>query len=189
MSDDEASRAADADERSPSKTRRKREMHERQDLGESLAALSPARLAALDLPERLVDAIVQVRGITRHEARRRQMQFIGRLMREVDPGPIAAALAAFDEAPRIEKARFAALEAWRDRLVADEAALADYLALHPGADAKTLRSLVQDARAERAAGRAPHRFRQLFRALKAQQDAAGTDEGDPSAGAATKDDA
>ncbi len=68
-------------------------MHELQDLGEALVALDPVRVAALDLPERLVDAIGQARTITKHEARRRQLQFIGRLMRDVDAQPIKEALA------------------------------------------------------------------------------------------------
>ena len=76
----------------PSKTRLKREMEALQDLGETLVGLDRSRLAELDLPERLVDAIELARGITRHEARRRQMQYVGRLMRDVDPAPIRAAL-------------------------------------------------------------------------------------------------
>jgi ribosome-associated protein len=76
----------------PSKTERKRAMHELQALGEELCAIDPARLAELALPESLADAIAEARNITRHEARRRQLQFIGRLMRDVDPEPIRAAL-------------------------------------------------------------------------------------------------
>ncbi|MDH4181880.1 MAG: DUF615 domain-containing protein, partial [Betaproteobacteria bacterium] len=75
-----------------SKTRRKQAMHDLQDLGEALVALDPKALAKLDLPERLADAVAQARGITRHEARRRQLQYVGRLMRDVDPAPIRAAL-------------------------------------------------------------------------------------------------
>src|SRR6476661_8880938 len=88
--------AADVDDPArdapPSKTRRKHEMHALQDLGEELVSLDPARLRSLDLPERLQDAVLLARTITRHEARRRQMQFIGRLMRDVDPAPLEAAL-------------------------------------------------------------------------------------------------
>src|SRR5438105_8186511 len=82
----------------PSKTRRKAEMHALQDLGEALVALSPARLARLSLPERLADAVVEARSITKWEARRRQMQFIGRLMRNVDAEPIRAHLAQWEGA-------------------------------------------------------------------------------------------
>ena len=70
-------------------------MHALQRLGEELVAIDPARVAELALPESLADAIERARGITQHEARRRQLQFIGRLMRDVDPEPIRAALARF----------------------------------------------------------------------------------------------
>jgi ribosome-associated protein len=152
----------------PSKTKRKNAMHDLQELGKSLVALDVRRLAEFDLPERLADAIRDARTITRHEARRRQMQYIGRLMRDVDPAPIAETLARLDEMPRAEKLRFAALEAWRDRLLDDDAALAEYLAAHPQATAFSaeLATLVRTARAERAAGAPPHKYRLLFRRLK-----------------------
>ena len=138
-------------------------MHALQDLGESLVALEPARLAEIDLPERLVDAIAQARAITKHEARRRQLQYVGRLMRDVDPEPIRAALERFESMPRAERARFAAAERWRDRLLAEEAAATEFVAAHPDVDAVALANLVREARAERASGRPPHRFRALFR--------------------------
>ena len=118
----------------PSKTRLKREMEALQALGETLVALDNARLAQLALPERLVDAITLARGITKHEARRRQMQYVGRLMRDVDPAPIRAALERWDSVPRAEKARFAALERWRERLLDDAASLDAFVAEHPAAD-------------------------------------------------------
>src|SRR3954453_7971311 len=113
-------RQSDADNGSspPSKSQRKRAMHDLQALGERLIALDPARLAQLELPERLADALVQARGITRHEARRRQMQFIGKLMRDVDPEPLKAALARWQQGPDADRARFAQLEQWRDRMLA-----------------------------------------------------------------------
>jgi len=138
-------------------------MHALQDLGESLVALEPAKLAELELPERLVDAISLARSITKHEARRRQMQYLGRLMRDVDPDPIRAALERFESMPRAERARFAAAERWRDRLLAEDAASAEFLAAHPDVDAGELAALVRDARAERGGGRPPHKFRALFR--------------------------
>jgi ribosome-associated protein len=148
----------------PSKTRRKKDMHALQDLGEALVELEPARLRALALPERLADAIALARTITRHEARRRQMQYVGRLMRDVDPEPIRAALERDAAVPRAERARFAAAEAWRDRLLEDEAAaVTEFVALHPEIDAAELASLVREARAERAGGRPPHKYRALFR--------------------------
>jgi len=149
----------------PSKTRLKREMEALQDLGATLVALDPPRLRELDLPERLADAIALARGITKHEARRRQMQYVGRLMREIDPAPIRAALERWETVPRAEKARFAALEDWRDRLLADAAALEAFVAQHPGADREDLARLVAAARAERSRGAPPRAYRELFRAL------------------------
>jgi ribosome-associated protein len=157
---DSAPPAADAP---PSKTRRKQAMHELQDLGEALVALDPPRLAALALPERLAEAIALARRITKHEGRRRQIQFIGRLMRDVDPGPIRAALSSIAAVSHEDRARFAAAEQWRDRLLAEDAALAEFVVLHPGVDREDLARMIRDARAERADGRPPHRFRALFR--------------------------
>jgi hypothetical protein len=77
----------------PSKTQRKHRMHALQELGAELVLLDPSRLAKLDLPEALADAIALARRLTRHEAKRRQMQYIGRLMRDVDPQPLVDALA------------------------------------------------------------------------------------------------
>jgi len=150
----------------PSKTRRKHEMHALQDLGEQLVSLDPARLRTLDLPERLHDAVLLARTITRHEARRRQMQYIGRLMRDVDPAPLATALKRWSEGPAEEKARFAALERWRTRLLDDATGLADFVAEHPSADGAELADLVHAARAERTTGGPPHRQRALFRAIR-----------------------
>jgi ribosome-associated protein len=167
MQHDESSAAFGADAPAPSKTRRKREMHELQDLGEALVALDPAKVAALGLPERLADAVGLARSITRHEARRRQMQYIGRLMRDIDPAPVAAAIAEIRHGSQLHKARDAVLERWRVRLLDDDAALADYVASHPHADAADLARLVNAARAERRGGGPPHHFRRLIRELRA----------------------
>lgn len=150
----------------PSKTQLKREMDALQDLGETLVGLDAARLASLDLPERLFDAIVLARGITRHEARRRQIQYVGRLMRDVDPAPIRAALERWESVPREEKARFASLERWRERLLDDVQAIDAFVAAHPGADREALVRAVAAARAERGSGGPPRAFRELFKLLR-----------------------
>jgi ribosome-associated protein len=147
----------------PSKTRRKKDMIALQDLGEALVALDPGKLAGLDLPERLSDAIALARTLTKHEARRRQMQYIGRLMREVDPEPIRATLAGFERLSHAERAHFAAAERWRDRLLGESDAIAAFVTEHPDVDGAALAELVREARAERASGRPPHSFRALFR--------------------------
>jgi ribosome-associated protein len=94
------------------------------------------------------------------------MQYIGRLMRDVDPAPLAAALKRWSEGPAEEKARFAALERWRTRLLDDATGLADFVAEHPSADRAELADLVHAARAERTTGGPPHRQRALFRAIR-----------------------
>ena|SRR5438105_6597386 len=136
-----------------------------QDLGEVLLELPPARLAELDLPERLVDALDAARRITRHEARRRQLQFIGRLMRDVDPAPIRARLAQWADAPNAEKARLHAVERWRERLLAEPEALDRLCADRPATDRDRLAALIERTRAERAHGQPPRAYRELYRAL------------------------
>jgi ribosome-associated protein len=148
-----------------SKTRRKTEMHDLQSLGETLVRLSAARLFELGLPERLFDAVEQARAITKHEARRRQMQYIGRLMRDVDPDPIRSRLAQWGTAPAAEKARLATVERWRERLLADSAALDQLCTAVPHADRARLSELVARVQAERARAAPPHAYRELFRAL------------------------
>jgi ribosome-associated protein len=164
---DPATAQTDTADAKDSKTRRKQVMHDLQDLGAALTALDPPKLAELDLPERLADAIALARTIRKHEARRRQLQFIGRLMRDVDPAPIAAALARWSRGSRAEKARFAAVEGWRERLLADDAALAELIRAHPAADRSRITALVDAARRERATGSTPRQFRELFRQLQA----------------------
>lgn len=160
--------AGPGDEQAPSKTRRKKDMQALQDLGARLVELDASRLATLGLPERLADAIRQLRTITKHEARRRQVQYIGRLMRDVDPDPLRAALDRDRATSNAERAQFAAAERWRDRLLEDERALHDFVVAHPDADAARLATLIMKARAERAGGHPPHASRALFRLINAQ---------------------
>jgi len=138
-----------------------------QALGEALLRVDPRRLRELDLPERLTEAIGETRRITQHEARRRQLQFIGRLMREVDPSPIRARLAEWESAPNREKARLHAIERWRERLLAEPDALSALCAQHPGADRIRLAGLVESAHREQLRGGGPRAYRELFRALGA----------------------
>jgi ribosome-associated protein len=150
----------------PSKTQRKKAVHELQALGEELVELAEDRLASLDLPERLRDAVMEARRISSHEARRRQLQYIGKIMRVVDPGPIRAALDGWrGHAARLTAGHKRA-EAWRDRLLADDAALAELVAEYPAADVARLGSLVRSTLRERSAGQPPRSYRALFQALR-----------------------
>jgi ribosome-associated protein len=149
----------------PSKTRRKQEMHALQDLGERLAGLAPDKLAQLQLPERLAIAIDEYRRFTKWEAKRRQMQYIGRLMRDNDAAPISAPLDIWAGTSRAAVAGFHAAEEWRERLLAEPAGLAALVAAYPAADLGRFALLIERARSERASGRPPANFRLLFREL------------------------
>ena len=149
-----------------SKTRKKQDMHELQALGERLTELNDTQLAGLALPEELLDAVVDSRRITRHEARRRHMQFIGRLMRGVDPAPIRERIAEWEGQSREATATLHHVERWRDKLIDDDGALAGFMGEHPKANSQHLRSLIRSVREDRAAGRPAKQFRELFRELR-----------------------
>jgi ribosome-associated protein len=149
-----------------SKTRRKREMLELQALGAALAALPETQLAGLRLDDELREALLEAKRIRSHEARRRQMQYIGRLMRDVDPAPIREQLAAIEGGSAQAAAAHRRLEAWRARLLEDDAALTAYAAEHPGADLQALRTIIRNTRQEQKLGKPPRAYRELFRMLK-----------------------
>lgn len=151
----------------PSKSQQKRDMQALQDLGAELVELPEHQLATLDLPEKLKDAIELARRITSHGASKRQRQYIGKLMRRLDPEPIRAALAQFKSADKLSKARFQENERWRDRLIAEgDAALAEFLVRRPEADRQHLRRLVREAAQEAVAGKPPRSARELFRYIQ-----------------------
>jgi ribosome-associated protein len=145
-------------------------MHALQQLGEQLVALDAGRFAALAreaaLPERLVDAVAAARSITAWGARKRQFQFIGKLMRDQDPAPIRRRLDLWAQGHEVDSARQHALERWRERLLVEPDAQAALAAEYPRADLTRLRSLVARAQDERIRGAPPHAYRELFRMLK-----------------------
>ncbi len=147
-------------------------MLELQALGAALVALSAAQLAAMALPEPLAQAVREAQRIASHEAKRRQLQLIGRLMREVDAASIRTQLAAVRGESAAARARHRRLEQWRDRLLADDAALAGFAREHPAADLQAIRTALRNARHEQTAGRPPRAYRQLFRLLRDAADAA-----------------
>jgi len=154
------------DQERPSKTQRKKQMNELQALGERLVTLNPDQLRSVGLPEDLHEAVLDAQRIPGRESRRRQMQYIGRLMRELDPEPIREKIAAWDGASREHAARLHGIERWRERLLDDEAAIEELLRERPGADSQRLRSLIRNARAEREASWQPKSYRELFRLLR-----------------------
>lgn len=156
----------DTDDR-PSKTQLKRDMAALQDLGEDLVALGRDQLAKIDLPEDLRQAVQDAQRFTKHEARRRQLQYIGRLMRDLDPEPIRAALDEIRGVSAAATARLHAIERLRARLLEDEAgALDEILRDHPQADVQQLRTLRRNALREQEQGKPPRSFREMFRLLR-----------------------
>jgi ribosome-associated protein len=165
----------DDDER-PSKTALKKHAHEQQALGEALAALSEARLAAIEMPEALRDALHEYQHTRSHEGRRRQRQHIGKLMRQADPAPLQEAVAEAQLGRAHDALALHRAEHWRVELVADDEALTRWLAEHPTTDAQQLRSLVRNARKDAALppeqrhGRAWRELFQFLRPMMVQTD-------------------
>jgi ribosome-associated protein len=149
-----------------SKTKKKREMHELQALGVALTRLSEPQLESIAMPEALRQALVEAKRIKSHEAKRRHLQYIGRLMREVDPAPLRARLEAIEGSSAQATAHHRRLEAWRERLLKDDEALTAFAAEYPGADMQVLRTLIRNARREAGTGKPPRAYRELFRVLK-----------------------
>ena len=141
-------------------------MHELQALGVALAELSESQLKEMRLGEDLLEALLEAKRIRSHEAKRRQMQYIGRLMREVDPAPIRSRLAELEGSSAQATARHRRLESWRERLLGDDAALTAFAAEHPGTDLQALRTLIRNAKKEQKEGKPPRAYRELFRVLK-----------------------
>lgn len=151
----------------PSKTQVKKQMHELQDLGAELVALGRDQLAQLDLPEALRDAIREMHRINKFGAQRRQLQYIGRLMRDIeDTAPIVAKLNAWKGVSQQHTAHLHLLERWRDRLMEDEGALTELLTAYPEADIQRLRTLLRNARKEKEAGKPPKNYREIFQLLR-----------------------
>lgn len=159
----------------PSKSQLKREMTALQDIGTELAELSRERLARIEMPERLREAILDVQRITKHEARRRQMQFIGKLMRDVDPAPLREALDEVRGISAAANARQHRLERLRTQLMEDEAAFAELARDYPAADIQQLRQLRRNALKEAQQGKPPRAYRELFRELRALEASSGGD--------------
>ncbi|RIJ87815.1 hypothetical protein RSP822_03285 [Ralstonia solanacearum] len=168
-----------------SKSQRKREVTALQDLGAALEALPKDRLAKVPLPEPLADALREARRITSHEGKRRQMQYIGKLMRALTDDDIEAirrVLATFVGASKAETARLHAIERWRDRLIADDGAITEFIAAHPDTDVQALRTLVRNARKETQQSKPPKSSRELFQIVKqalAGNDHASDDDAQP----------
>ncbi len=158
-----------------SRTDLKKESLELQKLGEDLLTLRPDFMARLDLSEKLKDAVAQAKRISNFEGKRRQMQFIGKLMRLLDPAEVDAVKAVLDEQHSGSAADILALhqaQTWRDRLIADDDAFGQWVQHHPLSDSQQLRALIRQARKDAkpekpgAAVRHGRAFRDIFQIVK-----------------------
>jgi ribosome-associated protein len=151
-----------------SKSQRKRDMDALQDLGRELVELSKDTLKKMQLPEDLLTAILDYKRFTAHGALRRQLQYIGKLMRSVDPEPIEQYLKILKGESSEHIAWQKLLERWRDKLMADDASQAAFLQDFPETDPKQLHSLVRQARKEKQDNKTPKSFRLLYQLIKEQ---------------------
>lgn len=163
----------------PSKTKQKEAMHELRDLGAELVELSVGQLKRIDLPETILAAVRDCQKITAHGARRRQIQYLGKLMRQVDDAPIRAGLAMLRGESSAETARLHRLERFRTRLLEDESVLSEIAATWPGVDLQHLRTLRRNALKEQEANKPPKNYRAIFQVLKELDGQAAPTSGEP----------
>lgn len=167
-----------------SRTDLKRESTELQKLGEALMTLRADLMERLGLSEQLTDALAEAKRITNFEGKRRQMQYVGKLMRKLDEPTLEAVRAALDEQQRGSAETTLALhqaEQWRDRLIADDDAIGEWLTQFPGTDSQQLRALARQARKDAqpdktsiSQGLAPRRgraYREIFQLVREQMEA------------------
>ncbi|MBX3614318.1 MAG: DUF615 domain-containing protein [Burkholderiaceae bacterium] len=149
----------------PSKSQRKRDMLALQALGESLLSVADDRLERLPVTPELIDAVRMARSIRAHEGRRRQLQYVGRLMRDIDADALRKALADETREHRVATAVLHAAERWRERMIADDQVLRNWLEQYPDTR-EGVEPLVPRARHELASGAAGRAYRELFRKIR-----------------------
>lgn len=150
----------------PSKSALKREMTALQKLGVALVALSRDQLKKIDMPERLRDAIHDAQRFTQHEAHRRQLQYIGKVMRDIDSAPLQAALDEINGVSAGATLRLQKLERLRTQLMEDESVCSNIARDYPEADIQHLRQLRRNAIKEAQQSKPPRAYRELFRVLR-----------------------
>nr|WP_198980236.1 ribosome biogenesis factor YjgA [Herbaspirillum sp. ASV7] len=156
----------------PSKSQLKREMEALQKLGEALVAEPRDRVKRVPMPEDVREAILECQQIKDHEGRRRQMQYVGKKMRSLEPDEIAIIQTTIDSwrgASKAETAAMHALERRREKLLADDQALTELLDRHPEVDVQHMRTLIRNARKEQAENKPPKAYREIFQILKQLQ--------------------
>lgn len=150
-----------------SKSQRKRDMHALQALGQQLVELPKEQFEKITLEESLRDAIIDARHIRQHGARKRQLQYIGKIMRSIDADPIQEQLNTIQGHSSQAIQALHNIERWRDRLLEEgDNALEELVKQHPQADRQYLRQLLRNAQKETLANKAPKSARALFRYLR-----------------------
>ena len=149
-----------------SKTKLKAEADAQQAIGKKLIDLSKDKLLKLDLPETLFDEVMEAKRLTANGAIRRQLQYLGRLMRDVDSMRIEEQLQAWDGKNIQENARFHTMERWRTRLITDPSALKEFFTQFPLTDIQQFRTLIRNAQREELAQKAPKSSRELFKLIR-----------------------
>jgi ribosome-associated protein len=159
--------SSETEEEQRSKSARKREAASLQELGIKLSALPDQEIKALDLPDSLFVALRDLRRLPSHGAQVRQRQYIGKLMRNIDPEPVLAKLAERKQRHDLEIRQFQEIERWRDRLLSEPASgLDELLRAYPQADRAELVKLLEKAERERLEQRSPVGARELFAFLR-----------------------
>lgn len=149
-----------------SKSQRKRAAHAVLELARELVDLNDSRLERVPLDDAIRDAVRETRAIRSHVARKRQLQYLAKLLRRDDTGPITEALDDMRNEARQGVARHHRAESWRDRLLRDgDAALSELLEKRPGMESQAIRQCIRAATREAAAGKPPAAARRLFRLL------------------------
>ena len=149
-----------------SKTKRKQQMLELQDLGEELVALSKDALKKTPMSDELREAIKEYQRIPTHGAHRRQMQYIGKIMRNEDTAPIIEKLKQLKGSSTAATALLHRIERYRTEMIANDAAITQFLADFPAVDAQPLRALVRNARKGAEQVKPPKAYRELFQLIK-----------------------
>lgn len=150
----------------PSKSQQKRDVEALQELGEELVKLPVSQFKRMELPDDLRTAVAACRKITQNGALRRQKQYIGKIMRHIDPAPIQVQLDVFNGVSEAANVKLHQAERWRDKLIADNEALTLFLNSFPDTDATHLRQLIRNARDEAAHNKPPKSFREVFRVVR-----------------------
>ena len=165
-SENETGDSGESEEQRLSKSARKREAASLQELGVKLSALPDQEIKALDLPDNLFVALRDLRRLPSHGAQIRQRQYIGKLMRNIDPLPVLAKLAERKQRHDVEIRQFQQIERWRDRLLSEPQAMDELLKEYPDADRGVLAKLLEKAERERVEQRSPVGARELFAFLR-----------------------